>query len=199
MLEVTLQKTCFSLSLQHWNVVAVKPYDGCAGRTLNEPLEGGHCDRNSEEVCHSIRCFTVSCVSASFIKSLKQYSEAVQSSFERPLNSDWSSVAFSSFKQLLLNVESLSPSFQLKQSCWPGQQSTAPRQNEASHSEHQAQCPVLTPPLRLTPYCVCVCVCAPPSDSALLAIHDLSTRSEVVPPGTVSKGATPQSQDFNSR
>lgn len=39
-----------------------------------------------------------------------------------------------------------------------GQVSSTPHQNEASHSEHQAHCPVLTPPLTLTLHHVCDCV-----------------------------------------
>lgn len=49
-------------------------------------------------------------------------------------------------------------SLQLKQPFCLGQQYTTPHENEVSHSEHQAHCPVLTPPLTLTIYPVCVCV-----------------------------------------
>lgn len=57
---------------------------------------------------------------------------------------------------LLVCSQSPAASFQLKQPCRPGQQYTTPHKNEASHSEHQAHCPALTPPLTrpLHPACV---------------------------------------------
>lgn len=60
--------------------------------------------------------------------------------------------------QLLVHIKSLPVSFQLKQPCCPGQQYSTPRENEVSHSEHQAHCPVLGPPRALTLRLVCVCV-----------------------------------------
>lgn len=64
----------------------------------------------------------------------------------------------SSPTQLLVHIKSLPASFQLKQPCRPGQQYATPHQITVSHSEHQAHCPVLTPPLTLTLHPLRVCV-----------------------------------------
>lgn len=61
--------------------------------------------------------------------------------------------------QLLVHIESLSASSQLQQPCRPGQQYGTPHEHVDSHSEHQAHCPVLTPPLILTLHALRVCVC----------------------------------------